>query len=261
MEIPIELFILGIVTPIGLALFGFIRNPQIPAMLAFGGMFILFLSVVTDTIIMDYFQTGINELVTRYSVSGSIDNTWRLNGTYTGYGETLDANSILLGKTIDTISISATQVGNPQGNITLGVFNASPNHTIYDFCTIPVSQISINPFGGFNTCVIDTPVILTQSTVIGISYLSGNSTDYIAVHSINNGFDSTNTRAVIFNPSSGFWSSSPLGGSDKDVRMVLYSTEQVLNQSYEFTQEAKVFFALLGVIFMLCGGLMIAKNE
>lgn len=50
--IPFELFIGFIGIAIGLAIFGFIRQPQIPAMLTFGGMFILFIAVVTDEIKM-----------------------------------------------------------------------------------------------------------------------------------------------------------------------------------------------------------------
>lgn len=41
-----------VVIAVGLAIFGFIRQPQIPAMLAFGGMFILFIAVMTGGIIM-----------------------------------------------------------------------------------------------------------------------------------------------------------------------------------------------------------------
>src|SRR5574342_1420712 len=52
MEIPIELFLGFIGMSIGLAIFGFVRNPQIPAMLVFAGIFILMVSVMTDSIIM-----------------------------------------------------------------------------------------------------------------------------------------------------------------------------------------------------------------
>ena len=52
MNIPIELFLGFIAISISLAIFGFIRNPQIPAMLAFAGIFIMFIAVTTDNIIM-----------------------------------------------------------------------------------------------------------------------------------------------------------------------------------------------------------------
>ena len=49
---PIELFLGGIVLSIAVAIFGFIRQPQIPAMLVFAGMFILVLTLMNDGIIM-----------------------------------------------------------------------------------------------------------------------------------------------------------------------------------------------------------------
>lgn len=52
MNIPVELFLGGIVVSIALAIFGFIRQPQIPAMLVFAGIFIFSLAVIPDGIIM-----------------------------------------------------------------------------------------------------------------------------------------------------------------------------------------------------------------
>jgi len=52
MNIPVELFLGGIVVSIALAIFGFIRQPQIPVMLVVGGMFILTIAVMTDGVIM-----------------------------------------------------------------------------------------------------------------------------------------------------------------------------------------------------------------
>ena len=49
---PVELFLGFVGIAVGLAIFGFIRQPQIPAMLAFGGIFILFISVMIGGIIM-----------------------------------------------------------------------------------------------------------------------------------------------------------------------------------------------------------------
>ena len=57
MDIPIELFLGFIGTSIALAIFGFMRNPQIPATIIMGGMFILFLAVATDNVIMGKIPT------------------------------------------------------------------------------------------------------------------------------------------------------------------------------------------------------------
>lgn len=52
MEIPFELFLGFVGIAVGLAIFGFIRQPQIPAMLAFGGIFIFMIAVLTTGVIM-----------------------------------------------------------------------------------------------------------------------------------------------------------------------------------------------------------------
>lgn len=49
---PVELFLGGIVVSIALAIFGFIRQPQIPAMLVFSGIFIFSLAIIPSGIIM-----------------------------------------------------------------------------------------------------------------------------------------------------------------------------------------------------------------
>lgn len=50
--IPVEIFSLFIGISVAVGIFGFIRQPQIPAMLAIGGMFILFASIMIGGIIM-----------------------------------------------------------------------------------------------------------------------------------------------------------------------------------------------------------------
>jgi len=57
MNIPVELFLGGIVVSIALAIFGFIRQPQIPAMLVFAGIFIFFIAIVTTGVIMGKIPT------------------------------------------------------------------------------------------------------------------------------------------------------------------------------------------------------------
>lgn len=51
-NIPVELFLGFIGISVGMAIFGFIRNPQIPAMMVFAGMFILSIAVITTGVIM-----------------------------------------------------------------------------------------------------------------------------------------------------------------------------------------------------------------
>jgi hypothetical protein len=61
MDIPIELFALAMGSSFVFVIIGLLRNPQIPAMIAFAGMFILFIAVTTDKIIMNDRIDNINK--------------------------------------------------------------------------------------------------------------------------------------------------------------------------------------------------------
>lgn len=64
---PIEVFVTLIVSSVVLGITGLIRTPQIPALVAFGGIIFLFIGVTTDTI-----QMG--NLVSSSTNSGSTTN-------------------------------------------------------------------------------------------------------------------------------------------------------------------------------------------
>ena len=66
-SMPIEVFVTLIVSSIVLAIIGLIRTPQIPALVAFGGIIFLFVGVTTDEIKM-------GSLVTTSVSSGSTTN-------------------------------------------------------------------------------------------------------------------------------------------------------------------------------------------
>lgn len=76
MEIPLFLFLGMISTALALAFFGFLRQPQIPAMLAFGGMFVLFIAVSTTSIILDdNITTSIERVISPSNWFLAEDNT------------------------------------------------------------------------------------------------------------------------------------------------------------------------------------------
>jgi len=50
--LPVEMYLGLVGISIAFAIFGFIRQPQIPAMLMFGGIFILFIGVMFNGIIL-----------------------------------------------------------------------------------------------------------------------------------------------------------------------------------------------------------------
>lgn len=74
MNIPFELFLGFVVACIGLGVFGLIRQPQIPAMLVFAGLFILTISVVTTGVIMGKIPTTstVSGLTTTYEFEDNI---------------------------------------------------------------------------------------------------------------------------------------------------------------------------------------------
>jgi hypothetical protein len=57
MEIPIELFLGFTALFLAVGIVGFIRNPQVPAMIVISGIFILTLGVITNGIIMGAIPT------------------------------------------------------------------------------------------------------------------------------------------------------------------------------------------------------------
>lgn len=50
--LPVEIYLGFLGVSIGFAIFGFIRTPQVPAMLAMGGIFILVLAVMFNGVIL-----------------------------------------------------------------------------------------------------------------------------------------------------------------------------------------------------------------
>jgi hypothetical protein len=57
LDIPVELFLGFNALSVGLGIFGFIRQPQVPAMIVFGGLFLFVLAIMTDNVIMGKIPT------------------------------------------------------------------------------------------------------------------------------------------------------------------------------------------------------------
>src|SRR5690349_21795794 len=77
--LPVELFLGFVAISVGMAIFGFMRQPQIPAMLAFGGVFIFFISIMTSGIILGAIpeSSASSGSTTNYVM---IDNTFDFRG-------------------------------------------------------------------------------------------------------------------------------------------------------------------------------------
>lgn len=266
-DIPIELFSLFIGASIALGVFGFLRNPQVPAMIVFGGMFILVISVSTSNIILSF--SDINNVPDEipYSVITNTGNAniFSPNSPIRGEYPT-SSSSMLIGDRFDCITIPLAKTGSPPINIPVkvGVFdatgtlvtqfgndlnmtNVTTGFFFYEFCL---------PDGQYYT-VGSLPALVER---IGVEYRGGNSTNTLTSRiDANNPYDSTITVLSTFNSGTGLWTQT--SASDFDMILTLRGSDTSVNENiYEFTELPKVMFALLGTIFILAGALMVFKQ-
>jgi hypothetical protein len=267
MDIPIELFLGFIGVSIALAIFGFLRNPQIPATIVMGGMFLLVISVATTNIIMGFSISDNMPTETIYNVITNTGNANIFSPNSPIRGEYPTAsNSMLIGDRFDCMTVPIAKTGNPPANVFVkaGVFDATGNLVqqfgndlnvtnitsgffFYDFCL---------PLGQYYT-VGSLPALVER---IGVEYRSGDSSNFITTRiDANNPYDSTITVLSTFNSGTGLWTQTST--SDFDMILTLRGTSaETQNVNYEFTELPKTLFALIGVMIMLIGGLMVMRD-
>lgn len=272
MELPFEIFVTVIGVSIALAIFGFIRNPQIPAMLVFAGIFILTIAVATTSIVFGQLIDNIDSSVTpafvtqsfHYNLGSGNTDVILDNISQNAVGEdVVNTNSVLYGKSVQCIEIPLRKNGSPTGNLTVGVMN--------------VNSLIINTFGTMDASTLTTSLtpytfckennqeaVLGVNDRIGVKYLLGNGVNnVVARYQTGNPIDGTNTVLNAYQTS---W----LVGSANDVVMRLYDeipieaetdeTYTYTPNTYEFTELPKVMFMLIGVFMMLGGAIMVGKG-
>jgi hypothetical protein len=265
--LPIELFLGGIAVAIAMAIFGFIRQPQIPAMLVFGGMFVLIIAVATESIIMDSFadNTEDNIVYNVQSVSGLLDISAGaaandLRGEYIS-----STSSRLFGDEIDCIQVPLRKLGLPTGNLEVGIYDhqlAVDNPLKQSFGTMDASTLpsTVAQFYDFCLAVGDTYTIANQD-VIGIRYSAGDAANAVRTYtSLTDQFDGTVTFAVRKADATNVWTST----TAEDLTGKFYLRGEGVNitdDTYEFTELPKTIFALMGSMFMLTGALMVMRNN
>lgn len=259
MEIPIELFLGGIAVSIAIGIFGFIRNPQIPAMLCFGGAFVLLLSVSTTAILMDAFSSGTTNNLYHYNVESATGNININAGGTTIRTEFASAsNSALVGDTINCIDAYFGKTGSPTGLVDFGTFDSVSGAVIIEFGTIDLSSV-----GGaqqwHTACLTgDNTYTIQSGDRIGIRYDEGDGSNLITQRSNgNNPFDGTISFLSSF--TAGAWVSATT--NDPTMRFYLAGGDfQITQDPYEFTELPKTFFALIGGTMILLGALMVIKE-
>lgn len=269
MEIPIELFLGGIAVSIAIGIFGFIRNPQVPAMLCFGGAFVLLLSVSTNQIQLEAFTDGPIDNIEVYpqrSSSGVADICGAggvgcndIRGEYVS-----STSSQLLGDTIDCIDVPLRKSGAPTGNGEVGVWDgnqATNNPIIISFGTFDASVLTTTNSVWTTFCLpLGQTYTITNQNVIGVRYDGGTATDTVRVLvSGADVFDGTITMLRSKSDATNTWATS----STQDLTAVFYlrgEESTILNNTFEFTELPKTFFALIGGSMILLGALMVIKE-
>lgn len=262
MEIPIELFLGFIGFSFFLALFGFLRNPQVPAMLAFGGIFILTISAVTTEITMNNdsdsqtFESYIPYMEQNLGTSPLSMNS--VNNIFVGE-EVVNSNSALYLKSFDQVTLALTRSNSPTGLATVGVWGTqvapTASNYLYTLGTIDTAtlgtSITVKTFR--NTTNAFT---ILDNMAIGIFYNGASGTNLMNVMTTSSSqFDGTNSQTTRYTSS---WTDVTT-----DVRMNVRLTSVELETTpieFEFTEFPKTIFILFGAILMLAGGLMVYKE-
>jgi hypothetical protein len=282
MDIPIELFLGFIGVSIALAIFGFLRNPQIPATIVMGGMFILLIAVATTNVTLGdnissvnfvpqniTFTDAVNSTQFRYDVE-SITMQIAINNVNKIVAEYASPTSVLNNEEIRCISYLMAKQGTPTGTVDIGIFNSSGILTtsfgsflIQSLPTVPNNPLSYQTF-----CRSDNYVIQPNDR-IGVQYTNGSATNFLALREdLTNPFDGTNTFRQVFttswvNATSNDVTAKFYSTNDENIELTFESNSDVYNYEcncYEFTELPKTLFALIGVMMMLIGGLMVMRD-
>lgn len=299
-SIPVEVFFGFVISAISLGVFCLIRNPPIFAGVAFVGIFLLTISVITGNMIMGYSNTNPQPTSSYTLRNGAAGDTifppaatlvyadsdtrvidsgqFGLYGTRILQGESFPPNSIYIGKSVNCIIIPMQKVGNPTGNLYVGVFNNSTHPTTEIkalFGYMDVTQLTTgwrsykfclgDSIGANGVAPITQPLNLAKSInandVYGVLYENatvGNTVQLL--RSFNNDIGSSN----------GYLAFSACWDCPYGVFQVTHQIMQITYENYHtqytynpvteidfpFTDITKVLFATLGTVFMLIGALM-----
>ena len=269
MDIPVELFLGFIGTSIALAVFGFIRQPQIPACLVIGGMFILTLAVSTDNITMDYATDSVN---TSEIISYFVPSRTGQDDIRTGYGEiqaqfVSSSSSQLINDEINCATWHIKKSGSPDSNtlVRYGVWDNSATPMLkYTFGTLNVTNIGtiVQPVKLCNT--LQTYTIINADR-IGVSWNDGDATNRITIDvDTSNPYDSTITYNTRFNGVS--WVANT--GTDMQGKLTLEGTDAIIQEDkvMDFSFEGenyqlKVIMIFVSVMFMVGGALVEVRSR
>lgn len=263
MDIPIELFALFIGSSIALAIIGLIRNPQIPVMITFSGILIVFTAIMTDTINMDFVVTDNSQLEYFYNVDSRSFERSIVNNTALIIAESVDGTSgQLIDDVINCVDVQIRKTGSPNlaYPVQIGVWdtNGALKHL---FGSLNVTSISTSA-DWYKSCTYENSYTIVANDRIGIKHIGSSAGNQIVVElDANNPFDSTVTIHQEYNAGTNTWTS--FTANDLTARFYYEVLDSPITSTadYEFTELPKTIFALFGVVMMLTGTIMVFKDE
>lgn len=251
MNLPIEMFVIGIGISLMFVLLGFFR--QIPYMLIIGGMLLLVFAVTTDIIILSHvLVTDSEDTITYHYEVDTVNDEIELDDDGIIVAEYVsNSSSILIGDTVNCIDlVISIDEGSPTGNAVIGVFDSTGNITLV-WANPPISSFADLPLF-YTYCFTDYTI--QNGDRIGLGYDSGTMDDTLWVHTFDpSPFNGYTTRAQSYTISGGWGDVSV----NEDLTMRLYfveegePTEHIEQVTYQFSEFPKVLFALFGVLIML----------
>lgn len=268
-NIPIELFATFLGLSVALGIFGFIRQPQIPALMVFGGLFIITISVATDNIQFGYSETektiDTQALTEHYNVNASSAQT-AIGGTTLIIGEFVsNSSSELYLNTIDCITVMLNEAlgQTATGFSTVGVFYNDTTTLRKEFGTIDNTLLLNNIRQSFTFCLPEGETYQIQELDnVGVFFNDASSgVSEVNVVSDGNLFDGTITYRR------GITDTGFADAVNNDLSAIMYlrgfelETNTIEPNLFAFTELHKTLFVLIGVIFMLSGALMVIRNQ
>lgn len=257
MNIDIAFLSLFMAFTFGLIGIGYLMRFSIPISLfifSAGGLLLaLFISI--DTITLDSFATSADAIFSYNVESFTGSSQLNLGGTIAQVEFASASNSQLVGDTINCIDLYMAKTGSPTGTANIGTFlNIAVPTIATSFGTIDVATLTTSrEWHSFCLPTGDTYLIQSQDR-LGVMYAGGNATNGLSLSSdSNNPFDGT----VTFRQSNtgASWTSSTT--VDQTSRFYLAGSDfEIVNRDMAFTQEIKVFMALMASMMLLVGAVV-----
>lgn len=267
MNIPIELFIVGIAIAVFLAVLGFMaRNSKAGMFTVIAGMVIFSMTAMTQNHIMGYEPTAVKfvNLQELYHV-----HDWDSDrALFAGFAtiraiHTIDDSALIsedFFDRLDCIQFPLRKVGSPTGTADIAVFDTNGVLKPIQFGSLDVSTLTTS-YAWREFCLsASMHHFIKDGDYIGIRFAGGDVSNHIVIP-----VDTTNP----VNPDTfmsrflgGTWTDEPT----LDMVAVMYNRALIEEHEIEpilepFTTESKVMFGMISAIFMILGAIIMRSEK